>query len=181
MFVLINYMDRTWLYCSSQDLLEAVTTATPFCVISGMVFHYTMLQLVLWWVFHIMALFWKIQFPFHARRFESARRVPYLHFTAVVLALVLPAIPIIIAMIEYAVQDSKNSSSSPAGKLGFGLIRFPPILCIGNDRDVTYYSLILPLNLIVIVGMALLVLVFWIIHKVGERKTHSQAFPLLFF
>ena len=108
------------------------------------------------------ALFWKIRFPFHARRFESARRVPYLHFTAVVLALVIPAIPIIVAMIEYAVQDST------AGKLGFGLIRFPPILCVGNDRNVTYYSFIFPLNLIMIAGIALLVLIFWIIHKVNE-------------
>ena len=108
------------------------------------------------------ALFWKIRFPFHARRFESTRRVPYLHFTAVVLTLVIPAIPIIVAMIEYAVQDST------AGKLGFGLIRFPSILCVGNDRNVTYYSFIFPLNLIMIAGIALLVLIFWIIHKVNE-------------
>ena len=134
---------------------------------AGIVFHYTLTQIIIWWIFHTAALFWKIQFPFHAHKFESIRLI---HCLAIVLALVIPAIPVIITMIEYAVQDSKNSISSPPGKLGFGFASFPPIVCVGNRPNIAYYLFYFPINVITFTGVTLLVLIFRKIHKVSKMN-----------
>lgn len=34
-FIIINYIDRPSLFCSSMSLFETLTNVTPFCVISG--------------------------------------------------------------------------------------------------------------------------------------------------
>ena len=34
-FVLVTYMDRPSLYCSSPNLLDSLYEVTPFCVITG--------------------------------------------------------------------------------------------------------------------------------------------------
>ena len=34
--VLISYTDRATLYCPSNDLLESINEATPFCVLTGL-------------------------------------------------------------------------------------------------------------------------------------------------
>ena len=117
-------------------------------------------------------LFWKLRFPFHSRRLEYTGRMKYLHLTAVIIGLFVPVIPIVIVMVNHVMEDSKSNNSSPPGKLGFGLVNFPPILCFGTDSKVIYYSYILPINVILIGGIALLVVAFWIIHKV-ITDTHS--------
>lgn len=132
-----------------------------------MVFHYALIQLGVWWLVHVTAILWKIRFPFHARRYESAHRVRYVHIICVALGVLLPLISVVVIIVDSAV-DSSGTNATQYGTLGFGLTRFPPILCTGIDRDATYYSLVLPLNLILIVGMTELTVVFWIIHKVRE-------------
>ena len=34
-FVLVTYMDRSSLYCSSPNLFDSLLKVTPFCVITG--------------------------------------------------------------------------------------------------------------------------------------------------
>jgi len=137
-----------------------------------MVFYYGLFQLAVWWFLHVVSLFWKIRFPFHARSFETAHRLKYIHITMVIVGLVLPTLPIIVAF------TAGNSSTR-----GFGLTRFPPILCTSLQRDSTFYSLVLPINLLIAIGVPLLIIIFWIIHKV-HTHTHLivlQCGPLLLF
>jgi len=68
----------------------------------------------------------------------------------VILALVLPLIPVITA----------------ASKGGFTMTRFPTFLCTGRDSDATFYTLVLPIVIILGIGTTVLVFVFWKIHKV---------------
>ena len=109
-----------------------------------------MLQLALWWFFHVLALFWKIKFPLHAKRAESAHLIRYVHLTMVALRLILPLVPVVAAL----------------ATTGFGLIRFPAILCAGRSANATFYALVLPIMLLLQVGITLLVVLFWTIHKV---------------
>ena len=103
----------------------------------------------------MVSLFWKIRFPFHARSFETAHRIKYIHITMVIVGLVLPTLPVIVAF----------TAGNPSTR-GFGLTRFPPILCTSLQSDPTFYSLVLPINIVLAIGVPLLIVLFWIIHKV---------------
>ena len=120
-------------------------------------FYYGLFQLAVWWFCHEVSLFWKIKFPFHARSFETTHRIKYVHITMVIVGLVLPALPVIVTV--------------TIGN-GFGLTRFPPILCTGLEKDSTFYSLVLPIDILSAIGISLLIIIFWIIHKV--IITHSR-------
>ena len=135
-----------------------------------MVFYYGLFQLAVWWFLHVVSLFWKIRFPFHARSFETAHRLKYIHITMVIVGLVLPTLPVIVAF----------TAGNPSTR-GFGLTRFPPILCTSLQRDSTFYSLVLPINLLIAIGVPLLIIIFWIIHKVHTHFTVLQCGPLLLF
>ena len=97
-------------------------------------------------------IFWGVQFPLHSQSFRMAHGTKYIHLTCVVLALVLPLVPVL-------ANEFKG---------GYTMSRFPPILCIGTNADATLYSLVLPLDIILGVGLNLLIIIFWKIHKVGQ-------------
>ena len=119
---------------------------------AGIVFYYGIFQLAVWWFCHVVSLFWKIRFPFHARSFETAHRIKYIHITMVIVGLVLPTLPVIVAF----------TAGNPSTR-GFRLTRF---LCTSLQRDPTFYSLVLPINIVLAIGVPLLIILFWIIHKV---------------
>ena len=98
------------------------------------------------------ALFWKVQFPLHSRSFETAHRTKYIHVIMVVLALLIPLIPVITSEI----------------KGGYTMTRFPTILCTGSDKDVTFYTMVLPITIILGIGTSILVFIFWKIHTVRK-------------
>ena len=80
----------------------------------------------------------------------------------VVVGLVLPTLPVIVTF----------TTGDPSG---FGMTRFPPILCTGLQTDSTFYSLVLPINILMIIGIPLLIIIFWTIHKVMAVYTHNGA------
>ena len=101
----------------------------------------------------------------HAKTFETSRRVKYVHITMVVVGLVLPTLPVIVTF----------TTGDPSS---FGMTRFPPILCTGLQKDSTFYSLVLPINILMIIGIPLLIIIFWTIHKVMAMYTHNGGWPL---
>ena len=125
---------------------------------AGIVFYYGIFQLAVWWFCHVVSLFWKIRFPFHARSFETAHRIKYIHITMVIVGLVLPTLPVIVTF----------TAGNPSSR-GFGLTRFPPILCTSLQRDPTFYSLVLPINILIAIGVPLVIIIFRTIHKVYTR------------
>ena len=122
---------------------------------AGIVIYYGLLQVTVWWFCHVVSLFWGIQFPFHARSFKAANRLKYIHIAMVAVSLVLPTIPVIVAF----------TAGSPSTR-GFGITRFPPITCTSLQRDPTFYSLVLPINILIGIGVPLVIIIFWTIHKV---------------
>ena len=120
---------------------------------AGGVLYYILLQASLWWIFHVSALFWKVLFPLHSKSFETAHRTKYIHMIMVVLALLIPLIPVITSEV----------------KGGYTMTRFPPFLCTGSDADATFYSLVLPITIILATGASILVFIFWKINKVDNH------------
>ncbi len=142
----------------------------------GMLFTYLLCQMSLWWLFHTSSLFWKVLFPFHSRSFEVSGRIKHIHISCAVIGIVLPFIPIITSMSKFAadVHGQANNESSPgelflSGGLGFTFARFPALLCVGSNKNAVFYSLVLPIDLILAIGCTLLLIMFWSVHKVSNK------------
>ena len=45
---------------------------------TGAVFHYVIVNMTLWWFFHLCIFLYKIMFPFHAKRAQNTRKQKYL-------------------------------------------------------------------------------------------------------
>ena len=129
----------------------------------------------MWWIFHTTALFWKVVFPFHARTMSS--KIKCIHITCVILGVLLPFVPIISSMAKFAMDPSNTfgNSSNPrsrsdlfiSGGMGFKPTRFPTIVCTGSDPDVIFYSLLVPINVVLACGCTMIIIIFWSIHRVS--------------
>ena len=75
----------------------------------------------------------------------------------VTVGLVLPTLPMIVTF----------TAGDPSIR-GFGLTSFPPTNCDSLQMDPIFYSLVLPINLILVTGIPMLIIMFWIIHKVNQ-------------
>ena len=129
-----------------------------------MVLYYCMLQLNLWWVFHVTLLFWKIRFPLRAMKLSHL--MPRVHVVCVLLGLTIPLLPVLATIAHSQITGYSSREGLPSG-LCFGLANFPPILCYTLDKDVVFYSFILPVTLLMLVGVTALLLTIWAVHKVG--------------
>ena len=59
---------------------------------------------------------------------------------------------------------------------------FPPLLCVSRSADLTYYSAILVVNVLLAIGVSLFIPMFWVVHKVSSCITNINHYlPLLFF
>lgn len=113
---------------------------------------YGLLQLIMWMLFHTLGICWIVAFPIHYRR-TNLKMLKSIHIMTVTAALIFPAIPIIfqLAMGGYRPYYS------------------PPRFCNGMNSSITYWTLLLPSTIILVVIMFALMVVFWIISKVSTR------------
>ena len=112
--------------------------------------YYIFVQVAIWWLCHVTAMFWGLRFPFQAHNFKVTGKMKYLHITVVLLGLILPIIPVAVAL----------------GTGGFTLNRLPPIICSARSSDATFYAVALPVGFMLALGITLLILLFWTIYKV---------------
>ena len=103
-------------------------------------------------------------------------KVKYIHITCVIAGILLPLLPIITSMAKFAMDIRKQNEKSTSqikndlflsGGLGFTTSRFPSILCAGRDQDVIFYTVVLPINIILASGCTILINIFWSVHKVS--------------
>ena len=111
---------------------------------------YSINQGILWWLFNICAIFWKVQFPFHSRYYDRTNKTKHVHIACVISALAVP----IIAPAAISLRG------------GFTFSRFPPVVCVAKGVDANFYTVVLPTTLICAVGTTLLLIIFWNIRRV---------------
>ena len=97
---------------------------------------------------HVFVSFWKIRFPFHARHYENKKII---HILVVVLAIVLPTIPVIVSFIT----------------VGFVIGNHPPSFCVSRSSEAAYYTVALPINIIGAIGTSQIFLILVIVFKVN--------------
>ena len=118
--------------------------------VSGVVLHYVLLQISIWVLFQVVAIFWGLQFPFHARTFQKMNRFRYIHIGMVTAGVSLPCVSVVAGLATG----------------WFELIGFPTILCVSKSKGALFYSLILPINIVSVVIIVLTLLLLRVIVKV---------------
>ena len=127
----------------------------PCIFFPGFVYYYGLLQSTFWIVFHVAALFWGIQFPFHYRQFKENGYIKYIHIATVATAVLVPLV----------------SGLAPL-KDGYVPARFPPVVCIARNTGYTFYGIELPVSILLAITTSLLIVTFWIILKVVYTMLH---------
>ena len=86
---------------------------------AGIVSYYALLQVALWAVFHVAAVFWAVMFEFHKQKLDANGRTKYIYSAVILLGLILPCLPVALTF----------------GTGGFIArdVHFPPIICLGQD------------------------------------------------
>ena len=110
---------------------------------TAVIYYYLVLHNCFCWFCHVATLFWQIKFPFHARRYKNNGTNKFLYIAVLVPALVLPTAP---AIAGYATG-------------GFAVRQFPPTLCATKNGRVLYYTVVLPMSAITVVGTSFLILI----------------------
>ena len=108
--------------------------------------------LAIFWLLHLIHLFIKINLPFWSKKLDRKKAKIILHAVEVTGAFILCGL----APIVY-VSVSKYS---------FG--RFPPLFCFPS-KVVNFYTICLPLCVILGAGVILAITMFWILHKVSNN------------
>ena len=116
----------------------------------GAAYIYIFFQLDVWLLGHVIILFWGITFPFHYRSFDLSGRLKYIHIATIVVALLLPSIPVGIAF----------------GTGGYTYDGIPPISCLPRNAAVGFYATFLPSTVLVSIGATFLTLILWKLVKV---------------
>ena len=127
--------------------------------------------MAIWWLMLTAAIFWKVWFPIHARSFELRHKVKYVHLVCGIVGFLLPFIPLIAIMSKFSVDLKSQDPPKPSfwkGGLGFNQVRFPPVPCVTTDKNTLFYSVILPSDIILATGITLIILIFWLVHKVQD-------------
>ena len=163
---LLNVMNN---FNGSLVVCSCVTISHDF--FAGIVRTYISLQLTLWWLFHTSALLWKVAFPFHARSFDNTGKTKYIHITCVLIGVVIPLIPVVAVMADFAQEVQFHADSQGAafvsGGLGFKIAQFTPIVCLGYSSSV-FYTILLPIILIFFIGIPQLMILFILVHRVSS-------------
>ena len=116
----------------------------------GIAFHYFLLQLLLWWLCHITAVFQGTLFPLHTKGLQSRKKLKYIHVTMFILGWVLPVGPT--AIIAHT---------------GITLTRSPIILCTGHNANAIFGAMVVPISIVIASGATMLVFILWTVIKVG--------------
>ena len=116
----------------------------------GAVLYYAAIQLLFWWLWHAIAVFWAVKWPFRAKKFNTSRKLKYLHISIILAGLLVPMIPVL----------------SVGLKGGFTITTSPPILCTGVDVHSNFWAVILPISIILGIGTTVLICTLRIVIKV---------------
>ncbi|XP_065889434.1 uncharacterized protein [Dysidea avara] len=160
--VLITYLGgQERLYCTDEFLDVALENPSVFCQITGFCFHWLLVLIGIFWLQHLCHLFLKIMFPIWSKKHNDMEQSVVLHVMevsgAVFISILAPVI--YLAVSKYTV------------------IRFPPVLCFPS-RKVIFYTVCLPLCVILGSGSILFIIIFWTLVKRKQliKKRSSNHF-----
>ena len=149
--IFVWYINRCLKCHTNCTVMRVIMPYLNFYPYSGFIVTYVLLQLSFWWIMHTMFIMWSILFPFHFKNTARRGRAKYFLLVALAVGIVLPFIPFIAAQ--------------TTGGFTYGMI-IPP-LCSPVELAVTYYSLVLPISIMLVLGVSMMAVVLRTIMKVS--------------
>ena len=114
---------------------------------------YCLEQICVFGLIHTVFLFWSVVFPFSYRKFRMSGRMRHAHIISVVLAVVIPIPTPLIHL-----KDGYEMTSS-----------FPAVGCFARNVGLTFYTMVIPISILLCITTCLLVLIIWTIFKVNKQ------------
>ena len=108
----------------------------------GGVFVYLVGQVELWWLFHTATLMWGVVWPLKYNYYKEYY-TKYIHAGALLLGLVLPAIPVLVAI----------------WRKGFRLSFLTHYDCILADVNIAFYGVVVPSDILLTAGVIMLIVI----------------------
>jgi len=115
------------------------------------------------WLLHLIHLFIKIAFPFWSRTLTVKRTKIILHVTEVGGAIF---VSVLSPMIFVLTSE-------------YNVFRFPPVLCVPSSK-VYFYTVCLPMCIIIALGVILDVVMLWILREVSLLCLHISLHILYY-
>ena len=130
--------------------------------LAGVFLHYGIIQLSLWWIFHLLIIFWGIYFPFHYNRNKSNGRLKKVQIMLTLAGIFVPLLFVLAVVIEEAVSIRPQQNTSIISQdLGYSIFSYPPTFCTPSSFDSAFYFLLLPLILTFAAGGPLILLIIY--------------------
>ena len=127
---------------------------------SGLAFYCIGLVILMFWINHIIILFWRIKFPFHAKHYESKGYFRYIHAIMIFTVVILPL----------------ECLGAILGSGGLTIPRFPPVTCFAKETDATFYAFILPTSVVMATGISLIAIILWVlVTRVGTIRRQQKV------
>ena len=131
---------------------------------TGAIFYYSIIQLTILWFLHIVVIFWGVKFPFSSIKHKERGHLKYLHTCAVLLAIILPVVPVAVGF----------------GTEGYTMPRFPPTICVIANSSAYFYSLIVPVGVILGLGNSLIATTFCLLYGMNRSTRNVSTISICF-
>ena len=112
-------------------------------------FQFLLLLNFIFWLAHITYLSVMLVSP-RAKSIMKRKKQTIIHISIVVVGIFISALGPIITLAGFDYIPS----------------RLPPVYCSANNFDVLFYTFVFPLQIIMTIGVSLLIMLFWMTHKV---------------
>ena len=121
---------------------------------------YAVLLVTLLWLCHTSVFFWAVMWPMKYRSFTMLNRMKYIQATVLPVCLVLPILSVV------GIQLSE----------GYGLNIFTYYLCGGKNPNDVFYAVVMPLDVMLVIGTSLLIIIAWNIMNVVSLEPEDIWF-----
>ena len=88
-------------------------------------------------------------------QFEARGYFRYVHVMMVIVAVILPLENLATILLSGGVT----------------IARFPPVICFARNSDMTYYSFVMVISIVMATGVSMIAIIFWILFTtVGSQQ-----------
>ena len=93
----------------------------------------------------------------------------YIHIIFFALGILLPLIPVIAILVGNFVQERNNRSNTTFWSEGAGFqpAAYSNTICMAGDNNISFYSFIMPANMMIALGITLFILIIHFFIKVS--------------
>ena len=105
------------------------------------------------WLLHVFHIYFNLQFPLKSLIFKDKKKVKILHFSEISISIFLSALG------PGVVWFSNNE---------YNVFTLPPLLCVPATTSLIFYTLCLPLIILLTIGVNLIAIVLWTLLQVNN-------------